>query len=145
MGAHSAMSSMSAPARPLKYPDFAQCYKVRRGSPPWNLRATFCTLLSYPFCTPAMTVNASYDLLSSLLPTTSFALAYTLPLLFVSILLTFTGAFLTLDRTRVFPPDVPSRRIPQSDKHAFLSSVSWALFLRGGLGGLCLGYAFGGA
>ncbi|KIP05351.1 hypothetical protein PHLGIDRAFT_19716 [Phlebiopsis gigantea 11061_1 CR5-6] len=90
-----------------------------------------------------MPVNASYDLLSSLLPTAPFALAYALPLLLVSILLTFAGAFLTLDRTRVFPSDLNSRQTTQSNKHSWLAFASWTSFLRGGLGGLCSGYTFG--
>ena len=92
---------------------------------------------------PAMTTNASYDLLSSLLPTTSFALAYALPLLLVSLALTFAGAFLTLDRTRVFPPSV-SQRTSQPKSHARPSPASWTLLLHGGIGGLCSGYVFGG-
>lgn len=92
-----------------------------------------------------MTTNASYDLLSSLLPTTSFGLAYVLPLLFLSLLLTFAGTFLTLDRTRIFPPTEPRRQADSKAKLPWLSTITWSLFLRGGIGGLFSGFAFGGA
>ena len=92
-----------------------------------------------------MSANASYDLLSSLLPTTPFALAYVLPLLCLSLLLTFSGAFLTLDRTRVFPPAEPQRQAIAKTKLSWLSTTTWSLFLQGGVGGLCSGFAFGGA
>ncbi|KAL1703092.1 hypothetical protein EV121DRAFT_208674 [Schizophyllum commune] len=72
-------------------------------------------------------------------PSSAFALAYALPLLFLSILLTFAGTFLTPDRTRSFPHpsykaipgslDAPKRRI--------------AFVLEGGVGGLAIGYSFG--
>lgn len=89
-----------------------------------------------------MAHNSSYDLLSSLLPTNSFTLAYVLPLLFVSVPLTFAGAFLIFDRTRVFPPHAPSRSTSRRETY-WLSSAHWTLFLRGGLGGLFSGYTFG--
>lgn len=77
--------------------------------------------------------------LVSLFPSTSFLLAYSLPLLLSSILLTFAGAFLTLDRTRSFPP-----------RYTAIGSVQRAttkrfqFLLEGGIGGLAIGYAFGG-
>ncbi|KAJ7176570.1 hypothetical protein C8R46DRAFT_1160522 [Mycena filopes] len=58
--------------------------------------------------------------LTTLLPSTAYLLAYALPLLFISLLLTFAGAFLTLDRSR-----------------------SIHFLLEGGVGGLAAGYAFG--
>jgi hypothetical protein len=42
--------------------------------------------------------------LTLLLPTTPYVLAYTLPLLLLSVLLTFAGTFLTIDRSRSFTP-----------------------------------------
>ena len=90
-----------------------------------------------------MTSNESYDLLSSLLPTTSFALAYALPLFLFSLALNLAGAFLTLDRTRIFTTLDTNRQPPKSQR-LWLSSISWSLFLHGGVGGICLGYAFGG-
>ncbi|KAF9005493.1 hypothetical protein BDQ17DRAFT_1423976 [Cyathus striatus] len=45
----------------------------------------------------------SQSTLTALLSTTPYTLAYALPLLFLSLLLTFAGTFFTLDRTRVFP------------------------------------------
>ena len=44
--------------------------------------------------------------LSSLLASTSYLLAYALPLLFCSLLLTFAGAFLALDRTSFSSPSL---------------------------------------
>ncbi|KAJ7182592.1 hypothetical protein C8R43DRAFT_911084 [Mycena crocata] len=76
--------------------------------------------------------------LSALLPSTSYLLAYSLPLLFLSILLTFAGAFLTLDRTRSFPPErfgvLPG---------AFEQKKRLHWLLEGGVGGLAAGHAFG--
>jgi hypothetical protein len=52
----------------------------------------------------ANTTGHSFVQLTHLLQSTSYRLAYTLPLIVLSALLTFTGAFLTLDRTRSFQP-----------------------------------------
>ncbi|KAL1744732.1 hypothetical protein HDZ31DRAFT_74032 [Schizophyllum fasciatum] len=72
-------------------------------------------------------------------PSSAFALAYALPLFFVSILLTFAGTFLTLDRTRSFPHPsykaIPGTLAPPRRKITFA--------LEGGVGGLALGYSFG--
>lgn len=87
------------------------------------------------------TVNISCDLLSSLLPATPFALAYVLPLLFLSLLLTVAGTFLTLDRTHIFPSTEPRRLSLANVKHPWMPTAS--LLLRGGIGGLCSGFAFG--
>jgi len=78
--------------------------------------------------------NAS--LLTILLPSTPYILVYSVPLLLVSSLLAFAGAFLTLDRTRSFPPHdaVPG---------FFLSTEKRVWLLEGGVGGLSLGYVFG--
>ncbi|KAJ7472228.1 hypothetical protein B0H11DRAFT_2282799 [Mycena galericulata] len=76
--------------------------------------------------------------LTSLLPSTSYLLVYTLPLLFISLLLIFAGAFLTLDRSRSFPPErygVLPGAFEQKKRIYFL--------LEGGVGGLAGGYAFG--
>jgi hypothetical protein len=73
--------------------------------------------------------------LPSLLSTPIYILVYSLPLLLVSVLLTFAGAFLTLDRTRSFPP-----------YNAFDAQTRKRIWLlEGGVGGLLIGYAFGGA
>ncbi|KAJ7083717.1 hypothetical protein B0H15DRAFT_911772 [Mycena belliarum] len=76
--------------------------------------------------------------LTSLLPSSSYLLAYSLPLLFLSILLTFAGTFLTLDRTRSFPPErygvLPG---------AFEQKKRLQWLLEGGVGGLAGGHAFG--
>ncbi|KAF8916446.1 hypothetical protein CPB85DRAFT_1289751 [Mucidula mucida] len=83
------------------------------------------------------TINELYTL-TTLLPSTTFSLAYSLPLLFLSLLVTFSGTFFTLDRTRQFAPkddllpgafDSPKRK------------PKW--LLEGGIGGLAIGYSFG--
>lgn len=73
------------------------------------------------------------SLLTSLLPSTSYLLAYVLPLLFLSLTLTFAGAFLTLDRTRSFAPSYDT--LPKQRK------TRWTV--EGGVGGLAVGYVFG--
>jgi hypothetical protein len=79
--------------------------------------------------------------LTSLLPSTTYTLAYALPLLFLSIILTFSGAFLTLDRTRSFPPRYDT--IPGGfDVKNKNKKFHW--ILEGGVGGIAAGYAFGG-
>ncbi|KAI0061587.1 hypothetical protein BV25DRAFT_1916620 [Artomyces pyxidatus] len=86
--------------------------------------------------------NQSSISLTNLLPSTTYSLAYAIPLLLTSLLLAFAGAFLTLDRTRSFAPrgapmqmpgapfDVKRRKRPR-------------FYLEGGLGGISLGWAFG--
>jgi len=86
-----------------------------------------------------MAVNETYTL-TTLLPTTPYLLAYSLPLLFLSLLLTFAGAFLTLDRSRSFPPRYDA--IPSAFDRPKNTKLSW--LLEGGIGGLAAGYAFGG-
>ncbi|KAF7368988.1 hypothetical protein MVEN_00225400 [Mycena venus] len=84
-----------------------------------------------------MAVNDTTTL-TTLLPSTSYLLAYSLPLLLLSILLTFAGAFLTLDRSRSFPAErygVLPGAFEQKKRIHFL--------LEGGVGGLATGYAFG--
>lgn len=85
--------------------------------------------------------NHQSVVLSNLLPSPSYMLSYSLPLLLISIILTFAGAFLTLDRTRSFPPryDV----IPGAFDTKKVKKLHWSL--QGGVGGLAIGYAFGGA
>ncbi|KAF7377735.1 hypothetical protein MSAN_00196500 [Mycena sanguinolenta] len=77
--------------------------------------------------------------LTTLLPSTSYLLAYSIPLLLLSLLLTFAGAFLTLDRSRSFPAErygvLPGAFEQQKKRIHFL--------LEGGVGGLAAGYAFG--
>ncbi|KAJ7040825.1 hypothetical protein C8F04DRAFT_1082291 [Mycena alexandri] len=84
-----------------------------------------------------MAVNDSTTL-TTLLPSTAYLLAYSLPLLFISLLLTFAGAFLTLDRSRSFPAErygVLPGAFEQKKRIQFL--------LEGGVGGLAAGYVFG--
>lgn len=93
----------------------------------------------------AMTANASndpndlHDLLSTMLSSTSYTLTYSIPLILVSIPLTFAGAFLTLDRTRSF-----TSRPPPRSPGARWYAAQFTSFLRGGLGGIAIGFAFGG-
>lgn len=78
--------------------------------------------------------------LQSLLPSTPYLLAYSLPLLLVSLILTFAGSFLTLDRTRSFPQKyqpIPGSFGTQKSRKQF-----W--ILEGGIGGLAIGFVFGG-
>ncbi|KAK7052380.1 hypothetical protein R3P38DRAFT_2860009 [Favolaschia claudopus] len=85
-----------------------------------------------------MASNDTLTTLTTLLPSTSYLLAYSLPLLLLSILLTFAGAFLTLDRSRSFPAErygvLPG---------AFEHKKRILFLLEGGVGGLAAGYAFG--
>ncbi|KAL0960840.1 hypothetical protein HGRIS_005856 [Hohenbuehelia grisea] len=78
--------------------------------------------------------------LSTLLPTTSFLLAYSLPLLLISSVLTFAGCFLTLDRSRSFAPRYEA--IPGAfEQRPKKTKFTW--MLEGGIGGLASGYVFG--
>ncbi|TBU27061.1 hypothetical protein BD311DRAFT_724967 [Dichomitus squalens] len=82
--------------------------------------------------------------LASLLPSSSFLLAYTLPLFFLSLLLTFAGAFLTLDRTRAFAPRYDSLQPPEATRIQHAEVLLKKVFrLEGGLGGIALGFVFG--
>lgn len=82
-------------------------------------------------------------MLISLLLTTPYVLTYAIPLLLLSLILTFTGTFLTLDRSRFFPPisevdlPTPGAFSQKRAEHKFVR------FLEGGAGGLLSGYAFG--
>lgn len=78
-------------------------------------------------------------LLTTLLPSTTYTLAYVLPLLLASLCLTFAGAFLTLDRSRAFPPNYDSI---SSKQQIHIKKLHW--YLEGGIGGLAAGYVFGG-
>lgn len=75
--------------------------------------------------------------LSSLLPSGPFLLSYSLLLFIPSLVLTFAGAFLTLDRTRSFVPINDPFIIPKSNTNVLIP------FFRGGVGGIIAGYAFG--
>lgn len=84
--------------------------------------------------------------LISLLLTTPYVLIYCIPLLLFSLILTFAGTFLILDRSRSFPPSsevdyvvlpAPGTFGQKQGGHKFI----W--LLEGGVGGLLSGYAFG--
>lgn len=91
--------------------------------------------------------HKSYDMttsvtLTDLVPTTSYLLAYALPLLLLSLILTFSGAFLTLDRSRSFVPSRQVSRLPTS--YDASKPRHFRLYLEGGVGGILIGYCFGG-
>ena len=90
--------------------------------------------------TSPVSVNQT-ALLTNLLPSTTYTLAYTLPLLLSSLCLTFAGAFLTLDRSRSFPPSYDS--IPD-DFFPWKTARKFHWLLEGGIGGLAAGYVLGG-
>ena len=81
-----------------------------------------------------------------LLSSTPYLLVYTLPLLLLSLVLTFAGTFLALDRTRSFPSrgngavytslPVPGSLVSKKQK--------WSWVFEGGVGGLIGGYILGG-
>ncbi|KXN83118.1 hypothetical protein AN958_01789 [Leucoagaricus sp. SymC.cos] len=79
--------------------------------------------------------------LTYLLPTTPYTLAYSLPLLCLSFLLTFTGTFLMLDRSRSFPPSTDYSALPGAFEKNRKYKLVW--FLEGGAGGLACGYTTG--
>ncbi|KAI0785201.1 hypothetical protein C8Q75DRAFT_776410 [Abortiporus biennis] len=81
----------------------------------------------------ANSANGLHDLLFSLIPSVPYLLAYSIPLLLLSTVLTFAGAFLTLDRTRTFPQHHSSSQKPSLLRRLFT----------GGIGGYISGYAFG--
>ncbi|KAH9912699.1 uncharacterized protein BXZ73DRAFT_56051 [Epithele typhae] len=90
-----------------------------------------------------MSSNATTTL-ASLLSSSSFLLAYTLPLLFLSLLLAFAGAFLTLDRTRAFAPRYDALRPPETTKVQHAEIVLQSVFrLEGGIGGIAVGFVTG--
>lgn len=95
-----------------------------------------------------MSLNNSDYSLSTLLESTPYKLAYSLPLLFVSLILTFAGAFLILDRTHAFAPRHTPGLTPSPDGMSrgkpVQRSLQRVLLLEGGIGGLLSGYAFGG-
>jgi hypothetical protein len=80
--------------------------------------------------------------LTDLLPSTSYRLAYALPLLLLSTLLAFAGSFFTLDRTRSFRPRSDPLHVPGSFSLT-KNPRRFRLYLQGGLGGLAIGHSFG--
>ncbi|KAF8325349.1 hypothetical protein F5887DRAFT_1085593 [Amanita rubescens] len=92
--------------------------------------------------------NSTPTELTTLIASHTATLVYAIPLLIVSVILTFAGTFLTLDRTRSFPP-----KHDKTDKFIYSSYESfekrrkrgwfWWWRLEGGVGGLAVGFAFG--
>jgi hypothetical protein len=87
------------------------------------------------------TVMTGQPPLAALLLPSVYLLLYTIPLLILSLLLTFSGSFLTLDRTRSFKPAYDA--IPGASNRKHRIRIHWAL--EGGIGGLAIGYVFGGS
>ncbi|KAF9453111.1 hypothetical protein P691DRAFT_801975 [Macrolepiota fuliginosa MF-IS2] len=85
--------------------------------------------------------DASNSTLTYLLSSTSYSLAYTLPLLCLSLVLTFAGTFLMLDRSRSFPPQADYAALPGAFEKNRKRKLTW--FLEGGIGGLACGYTTG--
>ncbi|GBE85279.1 hypothetical protein SCP_0704660 [Sparassis crispa] len=94
-----------------------------------------------------MPVNDTDYTLSSLFSSYRYTLAYALPLLLLSIVLTFAGAFFTVDRSHTFAPQNDVVRSPSST-NSMLKKLGIRLrnifLLEGGIGGLASGYVFGG-
>jgi hypothetical protein len=86
--------------------------------------------------------NHSLIELTDLLPSTSYRLAYALPLFVLSTLLAFAGAFLILDRTRSFRPRSDPLHVPGSF-NLTKRPKRVRLYLQSGLGGVAIGYSFG--
>ncbi|KAI9446538.1 hypothetical protein H4582DRAFT_1843952 [Lactarius indigo] len=80
--------------------------------------------------------------LTDLFPSTSYRLAYALPLLVLSTLLAFAGSFFTLDRTRSFRPRSDPLHVPGSFSLT-KNPRRFRLYLQGGVGGIAIGYSFG--
>ena len=76
--------------------------------------------------------------LTDLLPTNGYLLPYAFSLFFSSLVLTFAGAFLTLDRTRSFAPAGDAFQDRQKSTSRLIAS-----FIRGGVGGILTGFVFG--
>ncbi|KAI0714087.1 hypothetical protein C8T65DRAFT_645461 [Cerioporus squamosus] len=88
--------------------------------------------------------TAAETTLSSLLSSSSFLLAYALPLFFLSLLLTFAGAFLTLDRTRAFAPRYDALTPSETTKIQHAEVLFKRIFrIEGGIGGIALGFVTG--
>jgi hypothetical protein len=90
----------------------------------------------------ATQTNHSLVELTDFFPSTSYRLAYDLPLFALSLLLTFAGAFLTLDRTRSFRPRSDPLHVPGSF-NLTKKPKRVRFYLQGGLGGVAIGYSFG--
>ncbi|KAI0288194.1 hypothetical protein BC826DRAFT_1107896 [Russula brevipes] len=89
-----------------------------------------------------MATNHSLIELTNFFPSAPYRLAYALPLFALSALLTFAGAFLTLDRTRSFRPR--SEPLHVSGSFNLTEKPKRVRFyLQGGLGGVAIGYSFG--
>lgn len=83
--------------------------------------------------------------MTSLLPS-HFVLIYAIPILVAAMPVTFAGAFLTLDRTRSFAPQVLLDTMPGEYHSKIRKTImikSWLGF-EGGVGGLSGGWLFGG-
>ncbi|TDL23193.1 hypothetical protein BD410DRAFT_839101 [Rickenella mellea] len=80
--------------------------------------------------------------LTSLL-TSGYLPAFAIPLLLLSLILAFAGAFLTLDRTRTFAPRPDAIESIPGSWTGRVKPKTFGWFLGGGVGGLAAGYTFG--
>lgn len=79
---------------------------------------------------------------TTLLSSSPYLLGYAIPLLILSVALTFAGAYLTLDRTRQFAPRADAgEAIPGSYTSVKAKRFRW--IFEGGVGGVVGGYLFG--
>lgn len=85
--------------------------------------------------------NESNATLTYLLSPTPYSLAYILPLLCLSSVLTFSGTFLTLDRSRSFPSKADYAALPGAFEKTKQRKFVW--YFEGGIGGLACGYTTG--
>lgn len=108
--------------------------------------------MSYHYSTICLDLAANVLAVTSFLwDSTPFLLAYTLPLLLLSIILTVSGTFLTLDRTRTFAPrsdvasSIPGAYEDPKDNPSFIRSFLALRWVRldGVFGGVAAGYVFG--
>lgn len=100
-------------------------------------RSAFPASLS-PIQATWLVVRMATVRLTDLLPTNGYLLPYAFSLFFASLVLTFSGAFLTLDRTRSFAPVGDAFQDRQKSTFRLVAS-----FIRGGVGGILTGFVFG--
>lgn len=115
-------------------------FRLRGGSDAISGSISFRTVTLHPTSGDSAggSVRMATVRLTDLLPTNGYFLLYVLSLFFASLILTFAGAFLTLDRTRSFAPAGDAYQDRQKSTHRLVAS-----FFRGGVGGILTGFIFG--
>ncbi|KAH8111854.1 hypothetical protein DFH11DRAFT_1842299 [Phellopilus nigrolimitatus] len=100
-----------------------------------------------PATTDSRQVELAFHVTSLLEDSTPFLLAYSVPLLLLSAIVTFAGTFLTFDRTRAFAPRsdaIPALPGLYTGTEKSSNNQKGRKFrLGGGVGGLAIGYVFG--